>query len=507
MHIYLKSLFHNARLAFSQASRGPQSVAFLSASVLAAYWLGAAAILLAIPLILLAFYPSHRTIGETTEVQVPDSGDTNLMRSELDRVLARARKKSLQSACMAIQIDDFDMLLNRYGRATADMITTRCLDRLARALRSSDQLFNLANGQIGILLAPVRQFGLEPALELAERLQSTVEEPISISTTTAYISVSIGLCLDGHAPNSSGKSMFDATITALKDASRHGPSKVRAYSRGMRGTAPHRIADELEKALESGQFVSWFQPQISTDTGQISGFEALARWVHPRAGLMLPAEFLPVLASTGRLEQLGDAMLRNALKAIQTWDKIGFDIPHVGVNFSPEELRNPRLAEKIEWELDRCNVAPKRLTVEILETVVATSPDDTITRNINALAEMGCMIDLDDFGTGHASISSVRRFAVHRLKIDRSFVMKVDRDVEQQRMISAILSMAERLGLETLAEGVESAGEHTILAQLGCGHVQGYGIARPMPLDETADWIATHQAKVHAPPVIGRITG
>ena len=112
--------------------------------------------------------------------------------------------------------------------------------------------------------------------------------------------------------------MFDATIAALNDASRHGPSKVRAYSWGMGGTVPHRIADELEKALESGQFVSWFQPQISTDTGQISGFEALARWVHPRAGLMLPAEFLPVLASTGRLEQLGDAMLRNALTAIQT---------------------------------------------------------------------------------------------------------------------------------------------------------------------------------------------
>ena len=130
---------------------------------------------------------------------------------------------------------------------------------------------------------------------------------------------------------------------------------------------------------------------------------------------------------------------------------------------------------------------------------MAKSPDDTGARNINALAEMGCMTDLDDFGTGHASISSVRRFPVHRIKIDR--------DVEKQRMISAILSMAERLGLETLAEGVESAGEHTILAQLGCGHVQGYGIARPIPLDETADWITTHQAKVHAPPVIGRITG
>jgi len=507
MQTHLKALLRNAKPALLQASRGPQSVAFLAASVLAAYWLGAAAILLAIPLILLAFYPSQRTVGDTVDLRARDDGDINLMRGELDRVLAHARKKSFQTACLAIQIDDFETLLNRYGRATADMITSRCLDRLARALRSSDQLFNLSNGQIGILLAPVRQFGLEPALELAERLQSTVGEPISLNSTTAYISASVGLCLDGHAPNSSGKSLFDATIAALGDACRHGPSTVRAYSRGMRGTAPHRIADELEKALESGQFVSWFQPQISTDTGQISGFEALARWVHPRAGLMMPAEFLPVLASTGRLEQLGDALLRHALKAIQTWDNIGFDIPHVGVNFSPDELRNPYLAEKIEWELDRCNVAPKRLAVEILETVVATSHDDTITRNINALTEMGCMIDLDDFGTGHASISSVRRFAVHRLKIDRSFVMNVDRDVEQQRMISAILSMAERLGLETLAEGVESAGEHTILAQLGCGHVQGYGIARPMPLDETADWITTHQAKVHAPPVIGRITG
>ncbi|MDT8326052.1 MAG: bifunctional diguanylate cyclase/phosphodiesterase [Roseovarius sp.] len=507
MQNHFKTLIRNARDGVSQAARGPQSLAFLTASVLAAYWLGTAAVLLAIPLALLAFYPIHRTPGDSGIHQMPDGGDTSFMRDELDRILTKARKKSFQTACMALQIDDFDTLLNRYGRITADMITARCLDRLARALRSSDQLFNLSNGQIGILLAPMRQFGLEPALELAERLQSTVQEPISLSNTTAYISVSVGFCLDGHAPNNTAKSMFDSTIAALGDASRQAPSKVCAYSRGMRATAPHRIADEVQAALETGQFTSWFQPQISTDTGQISGFEALARWVHPRAGLMLPAEFLPVLAASGRLEQLGDVMLHNALKAIQTWDNIGFDIPHVGVNFSSDELRNPRLAQKIEWELDRCSIAPKRLAVEILETVVATSPDDVIARNINALAEMGCLIDLDDFGTGHASISSVRRFPVHRLKIDRSFVMKVDRDVEQQRMISAILSMSERLGLQTLAEGVESAGEHTILAQLGCDHVQGYGIARPMPLDATPDWISTHQAKLHAPPVIGRSVG
>ena len=133
---------------------------------------------------------------------------------------------------------------------------------------------------------------------------------------------------------------------------------------------------------------------------------------------------------------------------------------------------------------------------------MAGAPDDTITRNINGLSQLGCRIDLDDFGTGHASIASIRRFSVSRIKIDRSFVIKADRDPEQQRMISAILTMAERLEVETLAEGVESVGEHALLAQLGCTHVQGFGIGKPMPFDQTLDWIASHNTKLQAAPKI-----
>ena len=156
-------------------------------------------------------------------------------------------------------------------------------------------------------------------------------------------------------------------------------------------------------------------------------------------------------------------------------------VPTVSVNFSAAELRNPKLAEKLKWELDRFGLAPDRLTVEILETVVAETDNDVIVRNVAALAALGCGIDLDDFGTGHASITNIRRFALRRLKIDRSFVTRVDEDREQQKLVSAILSMAERLGLDTLAEGVETPGEHAMLSQLGCGHVQGFGIGRPMP--------------------------
>ncbi|WP_349237603.1 EAL domain-containing protein [Sulfitobacter sp. 15WGC] len=208
------------------------------------------------------------------------------------------------------------------------------------------------------------------------------------------------------------------------------------------------------------------------------------------------------------MERLAEVMMYHAFAALKAWDGSGTVVPQIGVNFAGGELANPRLIDKITWELDRFDLSPDRLAIEVLETVVASTADDVITRNINALRKLGCRIDLDDFGTGHASIASIRRFSVSRIKIDRSFVMKADRDPDQQRMISAILTMAERLGIETLAEGVETVGEHVLLAQLGCDHVQGFGIARPMPFEQTLDWIARHNAKLQDVPRImnGRAT-
>ncbi|MFC3118996.1 EAL domain-containing protein [Jhaorihella thermophila] len=182
-------------------------------------------------------------------------------------------------------------------------------------------------------------------------------------------------------------------------------------------------------------------------------------------------------------------------------------VPRIGVNFSTDELRDPDLVERVRWELDRFELMPDRLTIEILETVVADDPDDTVLHNLTKLSAMGCGIDLDDFGTGQASISAIRRFSVSRIKIDRSFVTRADSDPDQQKMVGAILGLAERLDLDTLAEGVETVGEHALLAQLGCGHVQGHGIGRPMPFEETLDWMARHDAKLGRLPSIGRETG
>ncbi|MFU8777863.1 MAG: putative bifunctional diguanylate cyclase/phosphodiesterase [Roseovarius sp.] len=489
-----------------RARHWPQSLALIAAAGLATHWFGLAALLLALPLALLALALWERR-------HPPPLTDEAARGAAMHRAIAHglstARQGGARTGCLLLQIDDFDMLTDRHGLNATDRVIVQSLERLARALRPVDQLFDLGAGRLGVLLAPMPGLTLGPLLALAERLRTTLAEPITLDAATLHVSASCGLCLDAQAPARTAPALYDACLTALHEARRNGPSAIRAYGRGMAAPIPlpRALAEEVTEALAEGQLITWFQPQICTDTGQISGFEALARWQHPTAGLIAPAEFLPLLAASGRMEVLGDAMLANALRALQTWDHLGLDIPHVGLNLSPEELRNPTLPEKFAWELDRCNLSANRLVIEVLETVVTTSAEDVITRNIAALARMGCPIDLDDYGTGHASIATIRRFAVQRLKIDRSYITAIDRDPDQQRMVGAILSMADRLGLATLGEGVETAGEYAMLAQLGCAHVQGFGIARPMPLEATPDWIAAHRAKLGPPPRIACAEG
>jgi len=232
--------------------------------------------------------------------------------------------------------------------------------------------------------------------------------------------------------------------------------------------------------------------------------EALARWHHPEKGIISPGDFISAIDELGLNERLSEVILYHALMSLKTWDKAGFHVASVAVNFSPSDLANPKLVDKIRWELDRFDLEPSRLSVEILESVIASSDNDTITRNIWALKEMGCGIDLDDYGTGHASIANIRRFAVKRIKIDRSYVTRCDLDRDQQNMLAAILTMAERLELETLAEGVETVGEHAMLAQLGCGHVQGFSISRPMAFEKTLEWMDVHKRKLAETPRIGK---
>ena len=494
---------------------GPSALAFLPALTLGAYWIGGEIALLVAALALPLAFAVLRANGHggANRLASRDSVTGLLLRdgfeTALEGIYDDTESSGMKSACFVLELDDCRELADRHGQGAVDLVVQRCGERILATMRDGDTVARLGDSRFAVCLMPVRQMDLELCIQLAGRLQNTIEEPVSLDGLSLYVSCTIGFCLRSRAPGKSGTDWMTATLDALGDALQSGPSGIRAYSAEIQRKTKTRndLRIDAAAALENGQIQPWYQPQISTDTGKVSGFEALARWKHPVHGMIAPDAFIPVMEQAGLLERLGQVMLYNALTALKAWDSAGANVPCVGVNFATDELRNPALIDKIRWELDRFDLAPDRLCVEILESVVTDNPDEIITRNIAGLGKLGCRIDLDDFGTGHASIASIRRFAISRIKIDRSFVMKADRDPDQQRLVGAILTMADRLGIETLAEGVETVGEHALLAQLGCDHVQGFGIGRPMPFDQTLDWIAAHEGKIQAAPPIKREIG
>lgn len=484
-------------------------VPVLPALLLVGFWLGGEAALVAAAVLvpaLCAVLSPPRPARVTVEDGVSGLPLKATLVEALEAAFAEAPRSGRAIVAFAIGIDDFAELEARHGLNLAEEAQRRVAERVATALRRGDIVARLGPGLYGAAFGPAARADLETAIQVAGRIQTAVREPILAGPARVHLTCSVGFCLGTRAPRPSGDAALSAALDALEEARASGPGAVRAFSAERPRDRARRAELEAEAvaALENGQIRPWFQPQISTDTGAVSGFEALARWEHPARGALTPKDFLPALTATGQIERLGEVMLFHGLTAMQTWERAGCKVPSLGVNFAAEELRNPRLAEKLAWELDRFGLAPERLTVEILETVMVDASDDTITRTIEALARIGCRIDLDDFGTGNASLAALKRFSVRRIKIDRSFVINVDEDRDQQLMVTAILGLAERLGLETLAEGVERVGEHAILAQLGCGHVQGYGIARPMPFEDTIGWMQRHAEKLKETPTVSR---
>ncbi|WP_171238476.1 bifunctional diguanylate cyclase/phosphodiesterase [Ruegeria sp. HKCCA5763] len=491
----------------------PSALAFIPALSLGAFWIGGeralVSIALGLPLAItgLGAFSSKQTrprLGRSVGLLSNDD-----FASALNEVFAETCRKGEDSACFAVVLDDYTQLLDLHGQAAANHVAQQFCARVMSMIRTNDCATRVGGNKMMVVLRPAGQLDLEACIQMSGRMQSAVEEPIMLNGTGVYMSCSIGFCLSGSFPDGSAMDWRDAANNALLEAQQNGPSTIRAFSSETRRRAQVRsnLRKEFETALDSGEIRPWFQPQISTDTGRVTGFEALARWEHPKKGVLGPNVFLPFAEHADLMGRLGQTMRHYAFSAMRDWDQAELYVPRIGINFSSDELRDPGLIDRLKWELDQFDLTPDRLAVEVLETVFSRRPDDVITRNVTGLATMGCCIDLDDFGTGHASIASIKRFNVSRIKIDRSFVAKADQDPSQQQLASAILTMAERLNLETLAEGVETPGEHALMAQLGCDHVQGFGISKPMPVEKTRDWIMSYRSKLNRVPKIGRETG
>lgn len=495
------------RRILSALAGSPQILAFLPAVTLAAYWLGGEAYLLLAAVLMPALFAFGGFLNLSLSPSSPsvDHGD-----AFPGRISAVARADSLLPAegshpsfsVFAMGLDDAREIEMRLGPAGFRQLMAQLGGRLVSTVRDTDLVAQLTPATFAIVLTSPRGADLETLLQVASRLQDAVAEPVALGAARIYVSASVGMVRPDRG-HTSGEALVRAAEQALDEAAAHGPCGVRLWSAAV--PAPARIdgglAAEVAEALSAGQILPWFQPQVLAGTGVLSGAEALARWAHPVRGIVPPQVFLPAVEEAGLSDRLGASMLHATLAALKSFDEAGHDLPCISVNFSAAELRNPGVVDRVRWELDRFGLAPERLTVEVLETVLDTTGDDMITRNLAEFAALGCGIDLDDFGTGHAAIGSIRRFSVKRVKIDRSFVRRIDTDSDQQSIVSAMVLMAGRLGLDTVAEGVETAAEESALERLGCRHVQGFAIARPMPEAAFAQWLAARGPGTAARPL------
>jgi EAL domain-containing protein (putative c-di-GMP-specific phosphodiesterase class I)/GGDEF domain-containing protein len=481
-------------LTVAERLKRPELVLFLPALMLGALWLGGSAGLAGAALVLPMIAIWVQRTGRVSEgVPVSDQ-----VAAALDRALRDGAPTGSSTGCIVLQFDDSLHLCDRLGRTRQSEILAASISRLRGALRTNDRLYALEDGSLAVVLGPALRLDLEAMLRIAGRLQLVVQQPMQLHAGYVQQTCSVGFCPSRSLPGTAGAAILDAAQIAADEAMRHRPAALRAFTPDLAQarTARDTLRARFEQAVEAGQIRAYFQPQVSTDSGAVTGVEALARWHHPDRGVLGPAEFLPAIEGTELIDQLGEVMLDQGLAMLAASDALGLRIPSVSVNLTALDLADVQLPDRLRWALDRHGLAPPRLTVEVLESVVARPGDDSIAQVIGKLSDLGIGIDLDDFGTGNASITTIRRFALTRLKIDRSFVRGVDHDRDQQKFVTAVLALAEQLGLDTLAEGVETQGEHAMLAQLGCGHVQGYILARPMQGDDLMLWLRQHRDRL-----------
>ncbi|MDB6175983.1 EAL domain-containing protein [Paracoccus sp. Z330] len=402
-----------------------------------------------------------------------------------------AAAKGGNRGLLMLRLENCDDLQRHLGSAAFGQLLVSLSMRLSSAIRTEDPVRIVAPGLFAVTLLNRAE---AEAMRIALRLQRDAQHPVNLDGQ-AITPVFSGVMIHPRAADApSLPEMSQNACFRLDSLPAHKIGTITLFDHDPALCSPGLPAS-VSQAVADNQISAYFQPQISCHTGMVTGFEALARWHHPSRGTLAPGSFMPGMTEQDH-HDLTRTILRQSISALKQWDRDGRQVPTVSVNISNCELSDPSFATGLLWELDRQDIRPGRLVLEVLESVAPVTSSPAARENLSRLSEAGCRLDLDDFGTGYASLDAIRQFGVNRIKIDRSFVLGCDVDAGQQRMILAILALAERLGISTLAEGVESLDEHTFLAQMGCDEVQGYAIARPMPLHETQDFLDGHLARI-----------
>lgn len=406
----------------------------------------------------------------------------------LESALQRARRHAKSVAIVYVDLDNFKRINDSLGHEYGDLLLKQVAVRLDSVLRPGDTVSRHGGDEFAILLDDLKS--PDDVVIVLRRMHAGFERSIRIDQHELYVTFSTGIALfPGDGDNAAD--LLRHADTAMYQAKKLGSSQYRFYAPTMnaRGHEFLELETDLRRALERQEFELYCQPQFNLKQGRIVAAEALLRWHHPIRGIMSPADFIPLLESTGLIIKVGAWVMAEACRLNRMWARAGFGDLRISLNVSATQFSDAGLLKKVRNALEESGLPRGLLEVEITEDVVMYDPV-AAARTLQQLHQLGVRTAVDDFGTGYSSMAYLKQFPLDVLKIDQAFVRDLGQDESDEAIVEASLSLAQKLGLETVAEGVETREQLRFLQQRGCDNIQGYLLSKPLPGERLPETLA-----------------
>ncbi len=413
-----------------------------------------------------------------------------LFNDRLEQALARGVRVSDGFALLAVDLDQFKRWNDGFGHRFGDRLLVAVAQRLQSILRASDTVARFGGDEFVILQLSLR--AATGAGTLARAINRTLAASFVIDDRTIDLSASVGIALfpdDGRDPDTLLRIADGALYRAKRDGGNRYCFAAPRRARGNGATVRrNRLQRDLELALERQEFFLLYQPRFDLSSQRAVGVEALVRWQHPRRGMVLPARFIPVAEANQLIRHLGDWVLAEACRQSAHWQRTG-QVHAMAVNLSPAQIVGGDLTGQIGRLLDRLHLPPEGLELEITESIVVDLADRSLVATLQRLAALGVRLSIDDFGSGCSSLAYLSRLPIHTLKIDRTFIRKIGRDLADETIVRAVIGLAHSLGRRVVAEGVETRRQLTFLRHEGCDEAQGFLFSPPVPAANAAGYL------------------
>jgi diguanylate cyclase (GGDEF)-like protein/PAS domain S-box-containing protein len=419
----------------------------------------------------------------------------NLLKDRLEQAIKRSQRyEDKLFAVLFLDLDRFKFINDSLGHVIGDRLLLEVVQRLRNCQRVGDTLARFGGDEFVILLQDLND--TDDAISVAERIHQSLREPINLDTSEIFISTSIGIAIGGSLPpytqySQASDILRDADL-AMYRAKARGQGKYTVFDQKMhlRAIDQLQLENDLRRAIEREEFLVYYQPIVSLSTSEIQGFEALVRWQHPLRGLVSPAVFIPLAEETGLSVAIDHLVLRAACYQLKIWqERVPNLVPlTMSVNLSAKQFAQPGLVEFLDRVLEETGIDGSCLKLEITESVVIENARSALII-LRQLQERNVQLCIDDFGTGYSSLSYLNSFPFNTLKIDRSFVMRLGQEQENSEIVRAILNLGLSLGMNVIAEGVETGEQLAQLQNLNCSYGQGYLFSRPMDSQTMTDFL------------------